>query len=80
MFGRLGRAGGWCAVGGVVAESILTMSSPVAPVARAVVIASAVQVSAPRAEFAVPPRSRVPTPTGVQVGVDTAASSGLSPG
>ncbi|MGH3812377.1 MAG: hypothetical protein ACRDUV_07965 [Pseudonocardiaceae bacterium] len=55
------------------------MSSPVAPAARAVVIALAVNDSAPRAEFAVPPRSRVPTSTGAQVGVDTAASSGLSP-
>ena len=50
-----------------------------APAARAVVIASATKDAAPRAEFAVPPRSRVPTSTGAHVGVDTAASSGLSP-
>jgi hypothetical protein len=36
------------------------MSSPVAPAARLVVIASATKEAAPRAEFAVPPRSRVP--------------------
>jgi hypothetical protein len=51
----------------------------VAVAARAVVIDSATNEAAPRAEFAVPPRSRVPTSTGAQVGVDTAASSGLSP-
>ena len=55
------------------------ISSPVAPAARAVVIDSAANDAAPRAEFAVPPRSRVLTTTGAQVGVDTAASSGLSP-
>ena len=50
-----------------------------APAARAVVIDSATKEAAPRAEFAVPPRSRVPTSTGAHVGVDTAASSGLRP-
>jgi hypothetical protein len=51
----------------------------VGPATRLVVIDSATKDSAPRAEFAVPPRSRVPTSTGAHVGVDTAASSGLSP-
>ena len=50
-----------------------------APAARAVVIASATNDAAPRAEAAVPPRSRVPATTGAQVGVDIAAISGFSP-
>jgi hypothetical protein len=46
---------------------------------RAAPIWAATNDPAPRAEFAVPPRSRVPVTTGAVVGVQIAAVSGLSP-
>jgi hypothetical protein len=49
---------------------------PGGPAAWAVVIASATKDSAPRAEFAVPPRMRVPASTGAHVGVDTRRAAG----
>jgi hypothetical protein len=42
-------------------------------------IDSATNDAAPRAEFAVPPRSRVPATTGALVGAEIAAISGFSP-
>jgi hypothetical protein len=51
----------------------------VAPAARAVPICSATNEAAPRAEAAVPPRSRVPATSGALVGVEIAAISGFSP-
>ena len=61
------------------AESARTTISPVHPIARAVPMASAANRAAPRAEFAVPPRSRVAAITGAPSGVQTVAASAFSP-
>src|SRR5260221_539830 len=52
---------------------------PVHPAARAVPIASAAKLAAPRAVFALPPRSRVAAITGADRGVLTVAASAFSP-
>ena len=52
---------------------------PVAPQSRAVPMARAARPSAPRAEGAFPPRSRVAAATGAASGVLTAAISAFSP-
>lgn len=61
------------------AESILASSVPVAPAARAVVMASATKPAAPLAEPAAPRRSLVPTTRGATIGVETVASNGCNP-
>jgi len=53
--------------------------SPVAPQARAVLIASATNAAAPRAEAALPARSRAAAITGAEAGVEIVASSGCRP-
>ena len=55
------------------------MIVPVQPHARAVPIAWAARLAAPRAEAAFPPRSRVATITGAAIGVLTTAASAFSP-
>jgi len=50
-----------------------------APTRRAVARASASNRAAPRAEFADPRRNRLAAITGAAVGVDSTASSALSP-
>ncbi len=55
------------------------MSSPLHPVSRAVLTASAANPAAPRAEFAVPPRSRTAAITGAPSGVQIVAASAFSP-
>jgi hypothetical protein len=52
---------------------------PVHPAARAALIASAAKAAAPRAEFALPPRSRVPAMTGAACDVLIVAASMFSP-
>ena len=52
-----------------------TMTSPLHPVSRAVLIASAANRAAPRAEFAFPPRSRTAAITGAPSGVEMVAAS-----
>ena len=49
------------------------------PAWRAALIASAASDAAPRAEFAVPPRSRVAVITGAASGVETTAASAFRP-
>jgi hypothetical protein len=61
------------------AESIRASRTPVAPAARAVVMASATKLAAPLAEPALPRRSRVPAITGAAIGVDSVASRGCNP-
>jgi hypothetical protein len=60
-------------------ESARVTIVAVHPAARAVLIASAVNEAAPRAVFALPPRSRVPAMTGAACGVLTVAASAFSP-
>lgn len=55
------------------------MTSPLHPVSRAVLIASAANRAAPRAEFAFPPRSRTAAITGAPSGVEMVAASAFSP-
>ena len=55
------------------------MISPVQPHARAVPIARAAMLAAPRADAAFPPRSRVPAITGADSGVLTVAASAFRP-
>jgi hypothetical protein len=52
---------------------------PLHPAARAVATAWAANRAAPRAEFALPPRSRVPAITGEASGVLMVAASAFSP-
>ena len=52
---------------------------PVHPAARAVAMAPAAKLAAPRAEAAFPPRSRVAAITGADSGVLTTAASAFSP-
>ena len=52
---------------------------PVQPAARAVPIASAIIEAAPRAEAALPPRSRVAAITGAASGVQIVAASTFRP-
>ena len=49
------------------------------PAWRAVLIASAASDAAPRAEFALPPRSRVAAITGAASGVEITAASAFRP-
>src|SRR6516164_1340984 len=60
-------------------ESARATIGPEHPAARAVPSASAVNDAAPRAVFALPPRSRVPASTGAACGVLIVAASALSP-
>jgi hypothetical protein len=53
------------------------MISPLAPAARAAVIASATMLAAPRDEPALPARSLVAAITGAACGVEMVAISGL---
>jgi len=52
---------------------------PVQPQARAVVMACAARLAAPRAEAALPPRSLVAAITGADSGVLTVAASAFRP-
>jgi len=61
------------------AESIRTTIVPVQPASRAVPIARAARLAAPRAEAALPPRSRVAAITGAAIGVLTTAASAFRP-
>src|SRR5262249_3484966 len=61
------------------AEPIRTTIVPVHPAARAVLTDPAAKDAAPRAEFAVPPRSRVAAITGAPSGVLIVATSTFSP-
>ena len=49
------------------------------PASRAVAIASATRLAAPRAEPALPPRNRAEATTGAASGVDTVATSTFNP-
>ena len=60
-------------------ESARATIVPAHPAARAAPIASAVKLAAPRAVFALPPRSRVPAITGAATGVQMVAASAFSP-
>ncbi len=62
-----------------IAGSVRATTIPLHPVARAVRTASAVNDAAPRAEAALPPRSRVPAITGAPSGVLIVAASAFSP-
>ena len=55
------------------------MISPVQPQSRAVAMARAARLAAPRTEAAFPPRSRVAAITGAASGVLMAAASAFSP-
>ncbi len=55
------------------------MIFPVQPQARAVAMARAARLAAPRAEAALPPRSRVAAITGAAIGVLMTAASAFSP-
>ena len=55
------------------------MRGPVQPQARAVPMARAARLAAPRAEAAFPPRSRVAAITGADSGVLTTAASAFRP-
>jgi hypothetical protein len=60
-------------------ESARTTTVAVHPVTRAVVTASVASDAAPRAEFALPPRSRVAAITGAASGVLMVAASAFRP-
>src|SRR5260370_33673816 len=60
-------------------ESARATIVPAHPAARAVPSASAANDAAPRAVFALPPRSRVPVSTGAACGVLIAAAPTFSP-
>src|SRR6266851_8472031 len=60
-------------------ESALATIVPVHPASRAAPSAAAVNEAAPRAVFALPPRSRVPASTGAACGVLIVAASAFSP-
>ena len=60
-------------------ESARATIVPAHPADRAVPSASAAKLAAPRAVFALPPRSRVPASTGAACGVLIAAASAFSP-
>ncbi len=60
-------------------ESARATIIPAHPAPRAVPSASAVKLAAPRAVFALPPRSRVPAITGPACGVLIVAASAFSP-
>ena len=55
------------------------MIVPAQPHSRAVVMARAARLAAPRAEAALPPRSRVAAITGAAIGVLMVAASAFSP-
>jgi hypothetical protein len=55
------------------------MTVPVQPHDRAVAMACTAMLAAPRAEAALPPRSRVPAITGADSGVLMTAASAFSP-
>src|SRR5258707_14722881 len=65
--------------GAVVAGVHPGHDDPGHPAARAVPIASASRLAAPRPVFALPPRSRVAATTGAPCGVLTTAASAFSP-